>query len=99
FEIALELGLEIVVEHGNSWGDNAEAMRKRIGTDAGWLADGRGGRTPPAGWAGIGSDPLPRREAARERSGTWSCDSGDHVARNQILPTRSSDGLSVFSPS
>src|SRR5690606_41918504 len=65
FEVALELGLEVVVEHGNSLG---EAMRKRIGTDAGWLAGGRGGEGihPLAGPA---SAPISYRAVAWDGQG------------------------------
>src|SRR5690606_40031067 len=72
FEVALELGLEVVVEHGNSLG---EAMRKRIGTDAGWLAGGRGGEGihPLAGPA---SAPIRSRAVAWDGTGRGASRSG-----------------------
>src|SRR5690606_37009812 len=66
FEVALELGLEVVVEHGNSLG---EAMRKRIGTDAGWLAGGRGGE-------GIHLLAGPASAPIRSRAVAWTARGG-----------------------
>src|SRR5690606_19747942 len=77
------------------WG---RGLRERIGTDAGWRV---------AGWEGEGARPLagPASAPIRSRAVAGTARGGVHQGPGaepgcgQILPTRSSDGFRVFSPS